>query len=68
MSNYEYVIDYTISKLGAVSLIKALSEALLAESGRSDVRIRGWRDGDDRVMLEVNRDIAVVAIDGAVQS
>jgi hypothetical protein len=67
MSNYEYVIDYTISKAGAVSLIKALSEALLDESGRSDVRIRGWRDGDIRVMLEVNRDIAVVAIDEAVQ-
>ena len=62
------VIDCTISKAGAVSLIKALSEALLHESGRPDVRVCVWDEDDYRIGFKVNRDIAVFGTYGEVQA
>jgi hypothetical protein len=56
------MMQCTISKAGAVSMIKALSEALLAESGRDNVLLRVWQEDDYRVGVKVNRDIAVFGI------
>ena len=60
-------IECKISKAGAVSLIKALSEALLHESGRTDVAIRAMYEDDYRISFTVNRDIAVWATYEEVQ-
>ena len=55
--------EYLMSKAGAVSLIKALSEALLGND-RQDVLLRVSVEDHYRVSIKVNRDIAVTATYG----
>jgi hypothetical protein len=61
-------IDCTMSKAAAASLIKALTDALLHESGRTDVRVRAWFEDDYRIGFKVNRDIAAWATYEEVQA
>lgn len=61
-------IECTMSKKAAANMIKALTEALLHESGRTDVRIHAWYEDDYRIAFEVNRDIAAWATYEEVQA
>lgn len=51
-------IECKMSKKAASLLIKSLTDALLHESGRTDVLIRVMYEDHYRVSFEVNRDLA----------
>lgn len=61
-------IECRMSKATAASMIKALTDALLHDSGRIDVLLHVWYEDDYRVGFKVNRDIAGWATYEEVQS
>jgi hypothetical protein len=64
VSEDRYYLNCTMSKADAVRLIKALSDALLHESGRTDVEVTGWRVGESpRTFIEINDQPAGVLLD-----